>query len=36
MRAGAIVDWAFGHYLRMAPPEFVPPPRPRGGAASAR
>ncbi len=32
MRARAIVDWAFGHYLRVAPPEFVtaaPPPRRR-------
>jgi menaquinone-9 beta-reductase len=30
MRAQAFVDWAFGHYLRIAPPEFVtaaPPPR---------
>ena len=23
LRAGAIVDWAFGHYLRIAPPEFA-------------
>jgi menaquinone-9 beta-reductase len=32
LRAGAIVDWAFGHYLRIAPPEFAtasPPPRRR-------
>jgi flavin-dependent dehydrogenase len=32
MRARAVVDWAFGHYLRVAPPDFVtaaPPPRRR-------
>ena len=31
LRAGAIVDWAFGHYLRIAPPEFATasPPRRR-------
>ena len=23
MRAAAVVDWAFGHYLRVAPPDFV-------------
>ena len=36
MRTQAFVDWAFGHYLRIAPPEFVtaaPPPRRRSGTA---
>jgi hypothetical protein len=36
LRAQAIVDWAFGHYLRIAPPEFVtaaPRPRQRSGTA---
>ena len=34
--ARASLDWAFGHYLEIAPPEFVaagPPPACRGGAA---
>jgi hypothetical protein len=30
LRAGAIVDWAFGHYLRIAPPEFATASPPRG------
>ena len=25
------VDWAFGHYLRIAPPEFAEAPPERGG-----
>ena len=36
MRAQALVDWAFGHYLRIAPPDIVtaaPPPRRRSGIA---
>jgi hypothetical protein len=40
MRARSLVGWAFGHYLRIAPPEFAsaaPPPRRRaGGTAPAR
>ena len=30
MQAKRFVDWSFGHYLRIAPPEFArqgPPPR---------
>jgi hypothetical protein len=33
MQRKRFVDWAFGHYLQIAPPEFVgaaPPKAPRG------
>jgi len=37
MRQRRLVDWSFGHYLAIAPPEFVKPapaPRVRRGAAA--
>ena len=30
------VDWSFGHYLRIAPPDFAPPPADDGNGAGAR
>jgi flavin-dependent dehydrogenase len=38
MQAKRFVDWSFGHYLRIAPPEFVrhgPPPRARRASSRA-
>ncbi len=40
MERKSLVDWAFGHYLRIAPPEFAGPaprkhaPRPVAAAAA--
>jgi flavin-dependent dehydrogenase len=38
LRARAVVDWAFGHYLRIAPPDMVtaaPPPLRRAAGSPA-
>ena len=32
MESKRFVDWSFGHYLEIAPPEFAGPPRPRASA----
>jgi hypothetical protein len=38
MQAKRFVDWSFGHYLRIAPPEFArqgPPPKARRSSSRA-